>query len=104
MKFNMKCVSLKVLAVVVVVIGLLTLICLCKKENFDNQLDVIPWNKICKKEYCDHPNYNTGIYPNKKGYGMNTVYTINGKCCRLSEEILKCLSSRGSNEHCKNLF
>lgn len=89
-----------VLVVVAVGVGLY----LNQMESFDNKLDRIPWDKICKKEYCDHPNYFNEIYPNKKVYKPNTVYSVNGKCCLLSEEMLKCLSHRGSQKHCKFLF
>ena len=104
MKFSMNRRSVLDVLTVLVVVGLLYVIFLYKKEGFDNKLDVIPWNKICKKEYCDLPNYYNKIYPNKKGYSNNTVYSDNGKCCVLTEEMMNCLSSRGSQEQCKNLF
>ena len=92
------------LIVVVLVVAVGVAVYLNQKEDFDSRLDKIPWDKICKKEYCDLPNYYSEIYPNKKGYKNNRVYTINGKCCLLSNAMLKCLSHRGSSKYCKDVF
>ena len=91
------------LGLVMLALGVvLVFLYLNRKENF--QLDRIPWEKICKKEYCDLPNYYNKIYPNKKGYRHNTVYSVNGKCCVLSKEMMDCLIHRGSTSKCKDLF
>mgnify|MGYP005996287635 CR=1 FL=1 len=94
--------NMLILVIVVVAIGLT--VYFNKNEGFDNKLDRIPWHEICKKEYCDLPNYYNNIYPNKNKYKANSIYSVNGKCCLLSEDMLKCLSNRGSKKHCKFLF
>jgi len=102
--------NMLILVIVVVAVGLT--VYFNKNEGFDNKLDRIPWHEICKKEYCDLPNYNPyppppphkKIYPTNKKHKANSIYSVNGKCCLLSEDMLKCLSNRGSKKHCKFLF
>ena len=95
--------NMMILVMVIVGAGLL-LYFNNNKEGFDNMLDRIPWDEICKKEYCDLPNYYNEIYPNKNKYKANTVYSRNGTCCLLTDEMRKCLSSRGSTKYCKFLL